>query len=143
MCIRDRGSSTHRTSSIRTRAPTAPAASTCSGTSRRGTPISWRCCGRTCSPAPRRRRRRAREGDPVSAGARGTEGVTTPQFELRSGASWRDPFPMYAALREHDPVHHVAKGDFWVLTRFDDVWAAAGDPGTFSSASGLTVAYDE
>jgi cytochrome P450 len=66
-----------------------------------------------------------------------------PRFELRSGESWRDPFPMYAALRERDPVHHVAAGDFYVLTRFEDVWAAAGDPETFSSARGLTVAYDE
>ncbi len=64
-------------------------------------------------------------------------------FELRSGETWRDPFPMYAALREHDPVHHVVAGDFWVLTRFEDVWAAASDPATFSSAQGLTVAYDE
>jgi cytochrome P450 len=68
---------------------------------------------------------------------------TSVRFELRSGESWRDPFPMYAALRDHDPVHHVAAGDFWVLTRFEDVWAAAGDPATFSSARGLTVAYDE
>jgi cytochrome P450 len=64
-------------------------------------------------------------------------------FTLRSGESWRDPFPMYAALRAHDPVHHVADGDFWVLSRFDDVWTAASDPQTFSSAQGLTVAYDE
>jgi cytochrome P450 len=69
--------------------------------------------------------------------------VSVARFELRSGESWRDPFPMYAALREHDPVHHVEHGDFWVLTRFDDVWSAAGDPETFSSAQGLTVAYDE
>src|SRR5262249_22448272 len=65
------------------------------------------------------------------------------KFELRSGESWHDPFPMYAALREHDPVHHVAKGDFWVLPRFEDVWAAASDPAPFSSAQGLTVSYDE
>jgi cytochrome P450 len=65
------------------------------------------------------------------------------RFQLRSGETWRDPFPMYAALREHDPVHHVAAGDFWILTRFDDVWAAACDPATFSSSQGLTVAYDE
>jgi cytochrome P450 len=64
-------------------------------------------------------------------------------FQLRSGESWRDPFPMYAALRAHDPVHHVEEHDFWVLTRFEDVWAAANDPTTFSSAQGLTVAYDE
>ena len=64
-------------------------------------------------------------------------------FELRSGESWRNPFPMYAELRDRDPVHHVVRGDFWVLTRFEDVWAAASDPGVFSSAQGLTVAYDE
>jgi cytochrome P450 len=64
-------------------------------------------------------------------------------FELRSGESWRDPFGGYAALRDHDPVHHSVRGDFWVLSRFEDVWAAAGDPGTFSSARGLTVAYGE
>ena len=64
-------------------------------------------------------------------------------FELRSGETWRDPFPMYAALRDHNPVHHVADRDFYVLTRFEDVWAAAGDSVTFSSAHGLTVRYDE
>jgi cytochrome P450 family 130 len=68
---------------------------------------------------------------------------TEARFELRSGDTWRNPFPMYAALRKHDPVHHVAAGDCWVLTRFDDVCAAAGDPATFSSAQGLTVSYDE
>jgi cytochrome P450 len=50
---------------------------------------------------------------------------------------------MYAALRDHDPVHHAADGDFYVLTRFADVWAAAGDPATFSSAKGLTVTSGE
>ena len=50
---------------------------------------------------------------------------------------------MYAALREHDPVHHVARGDYYVLSRFDDVWAAAADSATFSSARGLTVTYGE
>lgn len=64
-------------------------------------------------------------------------------FELRSADTWWDPFPAYAVLREHDPVHHAAWGDFYVLSRFEDVWAAAGDPATFSSARGLTVAYGE
>ena len=36
-------------------------------------------------------------------------------FELRSGEAWRDPFPMYRGLRDHDPVHHVVDGDFWFL----------------------------
>jgi cytochrome P450 len=72
-----------------------------------------------------------------------TGSLPPPVFELRSGESWRDPFASYAALRDRDPVHHAASGDFWVLTRFEDVWAAAGDPATFSSSRGLTVAYDE
>ena len=65
------------------------------------------------------------------------------RFEPRSRETWRDPFPMYRALRDHDPVHHVAKGDYYVLSRFDDVLAAALDAGTFSSAKGLTFAYGE
>lgn len=69
--------------------------------------------------------------------------MADPLFELRSGETWRDPFAMYAALRERDPVHYVAAGDFFVLTRFDDVWMAAGDAATFSSARGLTVNYGE
>ena len=51
-----------------------------------------------------------------------------------TGASWADPWPMYAALREHDPVHHVARGDYWVLTRHDDVFAAVRDHETYSSS---------
>ncbi|MCS5676218.1 MAG: cytochrome P450 [Actinomycetota bacterium] len=65
------------------------------------------------------------------------------EFGLRSGESWRDPFPMYRDLRDHDPVHHVPAGDshggFWFLSRFADVFDAARDTGTFSSARGLTV----
>jgi len=64
-------------------------------------------------------------------------------FVPRSGASWRDPFTMYAELRERDPVHHVADGDYWVLSRFADVFAAARDTATFSSRQGLTFSYGE
>ena len=64
-------------------------------------------------------------------------------FELSSGEAWRDPFPMYRSLRDHDPVHHVTGSgsldEFWVLTRFTDVFDAARDTATFSSARGLTV----
>ena len=69
--------------------------------------------------------------------------MSTTEFVLRSGESWRDPFPMYRDLRDHDPVHHVPAGDshggFWFLSRFADVFDAARDTGTFSSARGLTV----
>lgn len=68
-----------------------------------------------------------------------------PRYFLRSAQTWRDPHPMYAALRANDPVHHVVddSGDFWVLTRHADVLAAADDTSTFSSARGLTVTPGE
>ena len=50
---------------------------------------------------------------------------------------------MYGALRDHDPVHHVEEGDYWVLSRFADVFAAARDTATFSSARGLTFRYGD
>jgi len=55
---------------------------------------------------------------------------------------------MYKALRDHDPVHHVIPPeqpdyDYWVLSRHADVWEAARDNETFSSAQGLTVNYGE
>ena len=69
-----------------------------------------------------------------------------PAFELRSGESWRDPFPMYRALRDHDPVHRVEAngqtGSFWFLSRFEDVFTAVRDTDAFSSAHGLTVDPD-
>ena len=64
-------------------------------------------------------------------------------FVPRTGAGWRDPFPMYRALRDHDPVHRVERGGYWVLSRFADVFAAARDTATFSSAQGLTFEPDE
>ncbi len=70
------------------------------------------------------------------------------EFEPCSDETWRDPFTMYRGLRDHDPVHHVEPGknprdDYWVLSRFADVFRAARDTETFSSAQGLTFAYDE
>ena len=72
-----------------------------------------------------------------------TATVAPLRFEPRSGEGWRDPFPMYRRLRDEDPVHHVERGDYWVLSRFADVFAAARDPATFSSASGLTFTYGD
>ena len=56
---------------------------------------------------------------------------------------WQDPYPVYRHLRDEDPVHHVADRGFWVLSRFEDVFAAATDTATFSSAQGLTFEEDE
>jgi cytochrome P450 len=69
-------------------------------------------------------------------------------FELASAKTWPCPWPMYKALRDRDPVHHVVppekpEHDYFVLSRHADVWAAARDHETFSSAQGLTVNYGE
>ena len=68
-------------------------------------------------------------------------------FRLATAETWPNPWPMYAALRDHDPVHHVVPDnpnhDYFVLSRHADVWAAARDHETFSSARGLTVNYGE
>lgn len=74
--------------------------------------------------------------------------MSHPKFELCTAATWPNPWPMYAALREHDPVHHVIpqdrpEHDYYVLSRHADIWAAAADHETFSSAQGLTVNYGE
>jgi cytochrome P450 len=70
------------------------------------------------------------------------------RYTQRSGETWADPWAEYAALRDHDPVHHVVPEqhpdrDWFVLSRHADVLAAAVDTETFSSAQGLTTAYGE
>jgi cytochrome P450 len=69
------------------------------------------------------------------------------RFELATAETWGNRWPMYRALRDRDPVHHVATDhpghDYWVLSRHADVWTAARDHETFSSAQGLTVTYGE
>jgi cytochrome P450 len=36
---------------------------------------------------------------------------------------YENPYAQYALLREHEPVHHDAAQDTWLLTRYDDVIA--------------------
>lgn len=70
------------------------------------------------------------------------------RYTPSSGPSWREPWSMYAALRERDPVHRVVPegnpaADYWVLSRHRDVLEAVRDTETFSSAEGLTTEYGE
>ncbi|BBX01199.1 cytochrome [Mycolicibacterium moriokaense] len=71
-----------------------------------------------------------------------------PRFQLATAESWANPWGMYRALRDHDPVHHVVPvdrpdHDYFVLSRHADIFRAARDHETFSSAQGLTVNYGE
>jgi len=62
-------------------------------------------------------------------------------YRFRGGEHWRSPWADYRRLRDDAPVHRQVDdrhGEFWVLSRFDDVCAAARDTTTFSSAQGLT-----
>jgi cytochrome P450 len=54
--------------------------------------------------------------------------------------SLRDPYPIYRALRDEDPVHFIEAHRGWALSRFADVWAAAADSGLFVSRAGTTAA---
>ena len=57
-------------------------------------------------------------------------------------ASLADPYLAYQHLRDTDPVHrHAGRGsdpDFYVLSRFEDIWNSIRQPAVFSSASGIT-----
>jgi hypothetical protein len=55
-------------------------------------------------------------------------------FDLRrlDPAFLADPFPLYHALREHDPVHRMPDGSYF-LSRYDDCAAVYRDPETWSS----------
>ena len=42
-----------------------------------------------------------------------------------------DPFPVYRWMRDEAPVFYSEKWNWWALSRFEDVRAAATDPQTF------------
>jgi cytochrome P450 family 142 subfamily A polypeptide 1 len=47
-----------------------------------------------------------------------------------------DPYPTYAWLREHSPVHWDAKHEIWGISRFADVVEIEKNPERYSSLSG-------
>ncbi len=61
-------------------------------------------------------------------------------FHPRSKAATADPYPLYARMREIDPVHRMRLADGWVVTRYEDVDTVLQDHGRFSSALHQKVA---
>ena len=53
--------------------------------------------------------------------------------DLKSWQNVQDPFPLYAWLRDHDPLHWSASLNAWVVTRYADVVTIFNRPETFSS----------
>ena len=50
-----------------------------------------------------------------------------------------DPYPTYAWLREHEPLHHNEALDLWALTRHDDIAEAFRTEGTYSNSWGVAI----
>ena len=50
-----------------------------------------------------------------------------------------DPYPTYAWLREHEPLHHNPALDLWALTRHADIAEAVRNEGTYSSSWGVAI----
>ncbi|MER5688165.1 cytochrome P450 [Streptomyces sp. NPDC002205] len=64
--------------------------------------------------------------------------MTTPptsDIDLFADEVVRDPYPVYAELREQGSVVHLRKNDVHVLTRYDAIRGALADWESFSSAS--------
>jgi cytochrome P450 len=60
-------------------------------------------------------------------------------FDLYSPEIDADPFPYYEVLREQHPCYWSESGQLWILSRYDDIVAAARDWETFSSAQGNMI----
>lgn len=58
---------------------------------------------------------------------------------ITSKTFYRDPYPIYAQLREVAPIFWSEAWGGWVLTRYDDIVATLRDPQRFSSAG--RIAY--
>ena len=43
------------------------------------------------------------------------------ELDPKALANVQDPFPLYAWLREHDPVHWSESLGGWLITRYEDV----------------------
>ncbi|MBL7496703.1 cytochrome P450 [Frankia sp. CNm7] len=61
------------------------------------------------------------------------------EFNPYSPATYADPYPVYARMREEAPVYRNEELRFWALTRHADVLAAHNDWGTYSSTGGVTI----
>jgi cytochrome P450 len=59
--------------------------------------------------------------------------ATTREIDLKALPNVQDPFPVYAWLRDHDPVHWSRTFKGWVVTRFADVIEIFNQPTRFSS----------
>ena len=61
------------------------------------------------------------------------------RFDPYSEECHRDPYPIYRAIRDHDPAYHDEQLGFWALSRFVDVVDALHAPAVFLSGDGIAL----
>lgn len=66
---------------------------------------------------------------------RSDSGIVESDIDIWDDAVTVDPFPAYTELREKASVVYLPKNDVYVLTRYDVIRDALGDPETYSSTS--------
>lgn len=62
--------------------------------------------------------------------------TTQVHFDPYDHAVHDDPYPYYARLRQHAPVYYNEEHGYWLLSKWDDCYAAFRDVATFSSIAG-------
>jgi cytochrome P450 len=62
-------------------------------------------------------------------------GGSSMKIDLFDPAFLADPYPTYAWLREHSPVHDLGSG-YWIVSRYDDVSHVLRKPQLYSSQLG-------
>ena len=50
-----------------------------------------------------------------------------------------DPYPVYARLRNEEPLHHNVEHDFWAISRHEDIQHAIRTEGVYSNAMGVSL----
>jgi hypothetical protein len=61
------------------------------------------------------------------------------RFDPYDPSTQRDPYPVYRALRDEQPLYKDEERGFWALSRFEDVLWAAHEPGRFCSSGGVAL----
>ena len=63
----------------------------------------------------------------------------TIEYEPFSSASREDPYPVFAQLRSHDPVHFAPESGTYCISRYDDAVFVLKRPERFSSQAMMEV----
>ncbi len=59
--------------------------------------------------------------------------MTTPAYDPFSNLTRADPYPHYAELRAHAPIHRLERSGFFLVSRYQDVAQLLKQPEAFSS----------